>query len=131
MSEQKKRIIKRYGNRKLYDTEMSSYITLEKLFTEIRNGLNILVVDNKTREDITYKTLVQILAEMERETVQNKNDDLLVRVIRSSKEGTFSSYIGMLENQVAMLKGKASDKTLKDLPSGASKEKGEGRQLSQ
>lgn len=60
------RIIKRYANRKLYDTEHSRYVTLEQISEMIRNGDDVKIVDNKSKEDLTSVTLAQIIFEEEK-----------------------------------------------------------------
>jgi polyhydroxyalkanoate synthesis repressor PhaR len=60
------RIIKRYANRKLYDTEHSRYVTLDQISEMIRNGDDVKIVDNKTKEDLTTVTLAQIIFEEEK-----------------------------------------------------------------
>jgi polyhydroxyalkanoate synthesis repressor PhaR len=60
------RIIKRYANRKLYDTQTSHYVTLEQIAEMIRNGEEIRVLDNTTKEDLTSVTLAQIIFEEEK-----------------------------------------------------------------
>lgn len=57
------RTIKKYGNRRLYDTEESRYITQEELATSVRKGIDVIVVDAKTGDDLTQMTLTQILLE--------------------------------------------------------------------
>lgn len=59
-------VIKRYSNRKLYDTQESRYVTLEELEELIRAGREISVVDVSTGEDLTSITLAQIILENER-----------------------------------------------------------------
>ena len=59
-------VIKRYSNRKLYDTQESRYVTLEEIEEMIRNGKEISVVDAATGEDLTSVTLTQIILENER-----------------------------------------------------------------
>ncbi|MEZ4366122.1 MAG: polyhydroxyalkanoate synthesis regulator DNA-binding domain-containing protein [Kofleriaceae bacterium] len=60
------RIIKRYANRKLYDTQHSRYVTLEQISEMIRVGDDVKIVDNKTKEDLTTVTLAQIIFEEEK-----------------------------------------------------------------
>jgi len=60
------RIIKRYANRKLYDTEHSRYVTLDQISEMIRAGDDVKIVDNKTKEDLTTVTLAQIIFEEEK-----------------------------------------------------------------
>lgn len=58
-------IIKKYANRRLYNTETSSYITLELLSQMTREGREFVVVDAKTDEDITHNVLTQIIMDEE------------------------------------------------------------------
>jgi polyhydroxyalkanoate synthesis repressor PhaR len=62
----KQRIIKRYQNRKLYDTEASAYVTLDDIAGLIKQGEDVKVVDNKTKKDLTSLTLTQIIFEEEK-----------------------------------------------------------------
>lgn len=59
-------VIKRYSNRKLYDTQESRYVTLEEIEDMIRTGREVQVVDAATGEDLTSVTLTQIILESER-----------------------------------------------------------------
>lgn len=61
--ESAKVIIKKYGNRRLYDTSASRYINLEEIAALVRNGTEVQVVDAKTGEDLTRVTLTQIIVE--------------------------------------------------------------------
>lgn len=60
------RIIKRYANRKLYDTQHSRYVTLEQISEMIRTGDDVKIVDNKSKVDLTSVTLAQIIFEEEK-----------------------------------------------------------------
>ena len=80
------RTIKRYQNRKLYDTHQSCYVTLEEIAQIIREGHEIVVIDNRTKNDITYNTQIQLLFDQERKSNKVGDTELLKRVIRS-KEG--------------------------------------------
>jgi polyhydroxyalkanoate synthesis repressor PhaR len=64
------KIIKRYQNRKLYDTSDSCYVTLDEISDMIKQGEEIEIIDNTTKEDITAVTLAQIIFE---EQKQKKN----------------------------------------------------------
>ncbi|MBI4634836.1 MAG: polyhydroxyalkanoate synthesis repressor PhaR [Candidatus Rokubacteria bacterium] len=59
-------VIKRYSNRKLYDTQESRYVTLEEIEEMIRTGREVSVVDAASGEDLTSVTLTQIILENER-----------------------------------------------------------------
>jgi polyhydroxyalkanoate synthesis repressor PhaR len=60
------RMIKRYGNRKLYDTQESRYVTLEAIASFVKQGEEVRVVDNDSGEDLTAVTFAQIILEEER-----------------------------------------------------------------
>ena len=60
-----KATIKKYANRRLYDTESSAYITLDRLAQMVREGREFEVVDAKSGEDITRQVLTQIIVEEE------------------------------------------------------------------
>jgi len=62
------RTIKRYANRKLYDTRDSRYVTLDHIAAMVRAGDDVRVVDNTTRADLTTATLAQIIFEEEKKT---------------------------------------------------------------
>lgn len=86
MTEKTPRVIKRYPNRKLYDTEESCYVTLEDIGAMIKDGEDVQVLDNTTRDDLTSMTLAQIIFEEEK---KRKNPALLLTlkdIIRSSGE---------------------------------------------
>lgn len=56
-------LVKKYSNRRLYDTEDSRYITLDELAEKVRRGADVQVVEAKTGEDLTQATLTQIILE--------------------------------------------------------------------
>lgn len=58
-------VVKKYANRRLYDTRSSSYITLDNLAEMVRQGVDFVVYDAKTGEDITRGVLTQIIVEQE------------------------------------------------------------------
>ena len=95
------RIIKRYQNRKLYDTHQSCYVTLEEIAQIIREGNEIQVIDNKTKNDITYITQIQLLFDQEKKSTRAGDVELLKRVIRS-EEGTFTGHIKALEKTLGV-----------------------------
>ncbi len=86
------KIIKRYQNRKLYDTHESSYVTLDEIAKMIKSGEDLRVIDNKTKNDITAATLTQLLYESERKAKTQPSVDLLKEIIRHG-DGSFSGYI--------------------------------------
>src|SRR6185437_12816805 len=86
------KIIKRYQNRKLYDTHESSYVTLDEIAKMIKSGEDLRVIDNKTKNDITAATLTQLLYESERKAKTQPSVELLKEIIRHG-DGSFSGYI--------------------------------------
>src|SRR5215469_8763123 len=64
-------IIKKYANRRLYNTGTSTYVTLEDLASMVKNGEDFIVYDAKTGEDITRSVLTQIIFEQENKEGQN------------------------------------------------------------
>jgi polyhydroxyalkanoate synthesis repressor PhaR len=98
-------VIKRYSNRKLYDTQESRYVTLEEIEEMIRGGREIAVVDASSGEDLTSVTLTQIILENERtrrsalpsaflhQLIKHGEawQDFVQRSMRSSLEGIVSS----------------------------------------
>jgi polyhydroxyalkanoate synthesis repressor PhaR len=62
------RVIKRYTNRKLYDTVESRYVTLDEIAEMVKAGTEVQIVDNRTKEDLTSVTLAQIIFEEEKKT---------------------------------------------------------------
>jgi len=90
-------VVKKYGNRRLYDTEASNYITLEELAEKIRQGREVQVVDAKTGRDLTQPTLAQIILES-RGAAKLLPVSLLVRLIRMGDDalaeffGTYATW---------------------------------------
>ena len=80
------RQIKRYNSRKLYDPEESRYVSLDEVSGWIRDGQQVAVVDNKTGEDVTRQTLIQIIAESGRKGNSNLSQDFLHDLIRRSSD---------------------------------------------
>ena len=85
-------LIKKYGNRRLYDTEQSRYITLEELADQVRAGADVQVRDAKTNDDLTQATLAQIILES-RGGAKLLPVPLLVQLIRLRDEA-LSEFFG-------------------------------------
>jgi polyhydroxyalkanoate synthesis repressor PhaR len=91
-----KRIIKKYPNRRLYDTAISKYVTLNDVRSLILEGLEIQVVDAVTEEDITRQILMQIINEQESGKQPLFSTELLARLIRmygGVVPGVFSRFM--------------------------------------
>ncbi|MDP8257043.1 MAG: polyhydroxyalkanoate synthesis regulator DNA-binding domain-containing protein [Candidatus Alcyoniella australis] len=80
------KVIKRYQNRKLYDTRSSRYVTLEDIAQMIRAGEDIKVIDNSSKQDLTTLTLTQIIFDQEKKTQNFLPQGLLTRFIQSGGE---------------------------------------------
>ncbi|NLA69330.1 MAG: polyhydroxyalkanoate synthesis repressor PhaR [Gammaproteobacteria bacterium] len=90
------RVIKKYPNRRLYDTEISSYITIEDVRQLILDGEDFEVRDAKSGEDLTRQVLLQIIAEQEQDGEPILSTELLSQIIRcygDSLQGFMGSYL--------------------------------------
>lgn len=114
MTDKKTIIIKRYQNRKLYDTQNSTYVTLDDIGNMVRRGDDVRVIDNKSKEDLTSVTLTQIIFEEEKKKksllplavlkniireggdaikdLVNKTTDSMHSTISNAKEGAENIY---------------------------------------
>jgi polyhydroxyalkanoate synthesis repressor PhaR len=79
-------IIKRYGNRRLYDTSGSRYVNLDDIAALVREGTDVKVVDAKTAQDLTRVTLTQIITEDARDKPTGLPLELLRQLIVASDE---------------------------------------------
>ena len=77
------RLIKKYANRRLYDTEASAHVTLDGVRELIVAGHDVQVIDDTSGEDITRSILLQIIAEREQGGRPMLEADFLARIIRS------------------------------------------------
>ena len=119
-------VIKKYGNRRLYDTDESRYITLDELAAKIRTGAELRVVDAQTGEDLTQATLTQIVLETGH-AAKFLPVQLLTQMIRLSDDSLaefFSRYVtGALDVYLQAKRGiqsLASYNPLAQLPTAAS-----------
>ena len=104
-------VIKRYPNRKLYNTEEKKYINLDTLAGMIRDGQEIQVVDNVTGEDLTAVTLTQIIMEREKKEGEFLPRTLLTELIQAGgqslntireKLGSPSDLIQQVDQEIAI-----------------------------
>ncbi len=91
----KVKIIKRYQNRKLYDTQQSCYVTLDDIAKMIRTNEEVMVIDNKSKNDITAATLTQIIFEAEKKASQYAPLFTLREIIQNAN-GSISSFLAKL-----------------------------------
>ncbi len=90
------RILKKYPNRRLYDTESSSYITLADVKKMVLTGRDFVVRDAKTSEDLTRSILLQIILEEETGGVPMFSTQMLAQIIRfygHAMQGMMGSYL--------------------------------------
>jgi polyhydroxyalkanoate synthesis repressor PhaR len=92
------RIIKKYPNRRLYDTVESRYITLDDVRRLVMDHVDFSVVDKRTQQDITRPVLLQVIADLEQRNDTVLSQDFLAELIRSHDrqvglEGMLSSYL--------------------------------------
>ena len=90
------RIIKKYPNRRLYDTEVSSYVTLEDVRGLVLQEIPFQVRDARSNEDLTRSILLQIIMEQEADGEPMFSEQVLTKIIRSygdSLQGMMASYL--------------------------------------
>jgi polyhydroxyalkanoate synthesis repressor PhaR len=89
-------VIKRYGNRRLYNTETSSYVTYQDLIKIIRAGHDIQVIDSRTKADVTKAVLMQVILEEEKNQKNLLPLPFLFQLIRSQESAAqdfFKNYL--------------------------------------
>ena len=90
------RIIKKYPNRRLYDTEVSSYVTLEDVRNLVLRKIPFQIRDARTNEDLTRSILLQIIMEQEADGEPMFSEQVLEKIIRfygDSLQGMMASYL--------------------------------------
>ena len=97
------RTIKKYPNRRLYDTEDSKYITLEDISVLVFENKEFVVMDAKTESDLTRNILLQIIIEKEQSSIPIFSTKVLTQIIRSYK------------NQLQQHIGNKLEKTIEEL----------------
>ncbi len=100
------RLIKRYHNRKLYDTLSSTYVTLEDIAFLIKRGDEVQIIDNSTKADITGQTLAQVIFEEEKKKSSRLPLETLRGLIRSGGE----AVKGFLQNELTHVKSFVEEK---------------------
>jgi polyhydroxyalkanoate synthesis repressor PhaR len=98
-------LIKKYKNRRLYDTDKSQYITVDKLQNYIMAGVAFKVEDSSTGRDLTNATLLQLLVEIESGPTQFLSTEMLTQLIKLSNhpmhinmKSTLEKFFSTLEN---------------------------------
>jgi polyhydroxyalkanoate synthesis repressor PhaR len=104
-------LIKKYPNRRLYDTSTSSYVTLQDIAKFVKDDINFVVLDSKTSEDITRQTLAQIIIEMELNGANLLPLNFLKQIICFYDENlsnSFNQYIEQFTQNFATIIDKVS-----------------------
>ena len=117
------RLIKKYANRRLYDTEHSLYITLEDLRKYVLDNIPFKVIDAKTEQDVTRSCLVQIILEMENDPQKPFfSKEILENILRfynnplhDLMKGYLENYLGLMAKQQQEFTETSSDQAKKDL----------------
>jgi polyhydroxyalkanoate synthesis repressor PhaR len=113
------RVIKRYANRKLYDTRDSKYVTLDRIAELVRNGEEVKVLDNRSQADLTKVTLAQIIYEEQKSgnatawSVQSLRGFIQQgrqRLLSSLKEGPVGKLVERAEELGAGVYSAADDR---------------------
>jgi polyhydroxyalkanoate synthesis repressor PhaR len=111
------RTIKKYPNRRLYDTVESRYITLSDIRRLVIDRIDFVVIDKKSQEDITRSILLQVIAEQEHGVEPLMSRDFLSQIIRSyggATQGMIGSY---LEQSLKLFAGQQRAKGVGDAES--------------
>lgn len=100
-------VVKKYSNRKLYDTFTRKYVTLDVIADLLRKGDEVAVVDRNTGADITAVTLSQILVDMERHRRGPLPEPLLVDMMKERSE----QFLSLLRGSLALPRRAAEKST--------------------
>lgn len=106
MSEE--RVIKRYANRKLYDTQHSRYVTLEQISEMIREGDDVKIIDNKSKEDLTSVTLAQIIFEEEKKQKSFLPLQAMRNIIQTGGE-SINQFVSQAQHKIGEAQRKVTD----------------------
>lgn len=119
MTKNKVIVIKKYPNRRLYNTETSKYITLDDLSALVKQNIEFKVIDIKTNDDLTRVTLAQIILDHEIKGYEMLPIDVLKHIIRlydHPLNQTFSSYlmnsVTQFNQQMDQFKGMLGNMTM-------------------
>ena len=104
------RIVKKYANRKLYDTRGKKYVAMDAVAELIKKGEEVSVIDNRTGQDITSAVLSQILARQNKDRHQEVSSGTLIQMLRRGGE-TVKDYSGNVKKWM----GKNIDKKINEV----------------
>jgi polyhydroxyalkanoate synthesis repressor PhaR len=103
------KVIKRYTNRKLYDTVESRYVTLDEIAEMIKGGTEVKIIDNRSKEDLTSVTLAQIIFEEEKKQSQMPLA-LLREIIRHPGESIQGFFQKEVQPRIASVREEAESR---------------------
>ncbi|MCB1866909.1 MAG: polyhydroxyalkanoate synthesis repressor PhaR [Chromatiales bacterium] len=114
-------LIKKYPNRRLYDTMQSRYVTLHEVRDLVRSGVDIRVIDSETNEEITRAVLLQIILEQESGGEPLFTADALARMIRVYGDSVQQLFGGFFERSMELFSEQQSQvsRALSGTPMGA------------
>ncbi len=101
-------MIKRYANRKLYDTQHSRYVTLEQISEMIREGDDVKIIDNKSKEDLTSVTLAQIIFEEEKKQKSFLPLQAMRNIIQTGGE-SINQLVSQAQDKIGEAQRKVAD----------------------
>jgi polyhydroxyalkanoate synthesis repressor PhaR len=121
------RLIKRYGNRKLYDTSESRYITLDEIARLVRSGSDVKVIDNENGDDLTAITFAQIILEEEKRRSSLISLGLLRELVQHGEE-TLAQLRSQVEKGVEAIGtiGEKAGRRVQEMVGSVSGERAEG-----
>ena len=108
------RVLKKYPNRRLYDTEASSYITLADVKKMVLAGQDFVVREAKTGEDLTRSILLQIILEEETGGMPMFSSDMLAQIIRfygHAMQGMMGEYVEQSKKLFAQMQEQMTEQT--------------------
>lgn len=116
------RIIRKYPNRRLYDTEESRYITLEDIRSLILDATDVVVIDKKSGDDITRSVLLQVISEQELNGDAVMSQDFLTRIIRCYGQAVSGTLSRQLEQSLRHFMAQPQNFAAGDIATAASGE---------
>ena len=124
-------LVKKYANRKLYDTTDKQYITMEKLAELIKSGNEVMIVDNETGDDLTSQVVSQLLAREKNQDGTALPSSVLMQMLRKGRGTLFGygkKYISLWQSALLMSKDE-NEKLINNLIEDKEISETEGRNL--
>jgi polyhydroxyalkanoate synthesis repressor PhaR len=122
MHKHRETIIKKYPNRRLYNTATSTYVKFEDLADLIRSDQDFTVVDSKTNEDLTKQTLAQIILDQESKYYEMMPENLIKTIIKLSNNPLRKSFENFAQESVKVFEQNFSQNMMLDSYSKFNKE---------